>query len=216
MEMQYKREREEILWASRRLTNGGIDFLPATDGNISVRVDKSKILITPTTRFKENLTAEEILLTDIDGNLLEGNGFPSSEMMMHLSIYRERADVFSVVHAHPVFTLSLSVSGRSIPTELLSESLVRLGKDVPVAPFAVPGTEEVSESVRPYIKGSNAIILSNHGAVTFGKDIYDAVARMETLEHLSKIAYLCYLLGEPEYIPEDGVKRILSFFKGKR
>lgn len=134
------------------------------------------------------MTSDMLVETDLEGNVLSGHRHPSSEGKMHWLIYRERPDVMAVVHAHPPMSTAFSVCRRPLKERYLSELMIDLG-EVPVAPFAMPSSEEVPNSIRPFIREHCTVLLSNHGALTWGPSLLSAFHRMETVEQTAKIHY---------------------------
>lgn len=162
------------------------NFVAANDGNISVRVGPKTIITTPTGVSKGFMRPDMMVKMDLDGKVVSGKYRPSSEVKMHLRVYKENKDVNAVVHAHPPVATSFAIAGVSLEQPISPEAVVLLGK-VPVAPYATPGTEEVPDSIAPYTKDYNAVLLANHGALTWGKDLIEAHYRMEALEHYAQM-----------------------------
>lgn len=158
------------------------NFVAANDGNISVKVGPNTIWTTPTGVSKGFMTPDMMVKMDLSGKVLAGKLKPSSEVKMHLRVYHENSEVNAVVHAHPPIATSFAIAGISLDKPVSPEAVVLLGT-VPVAPYATPGTEEVPNSIAPYCKGHNAVLLANHGALTWGRDLIEAYYRMESLEH---------------------------------
>lgn len=185
------------------------DFAPATSGNISARLDERRVLITPTGVPKAAMKDEDIVIVDLAGRKLSGRRPPTSEMGMHLAIYRLRSDAEAVVHAHPPMATAFACAGIALDQPLASEFVMALGC-APLAPYATPGTEEVASSLRQLATGHDAILLSNHGAVTYGKDVGDAHAKMEMVEHFAKISLAVRLLGRQQPITEEGILKLME------
>lgn len=164
----------------RRIYNK--NFVAANDGNISVKVGPNTIWTTPTGISKGFMKPEMMVKMDLSGKVLSGKMKPSSEVKMHLRVYNENPDVNAVVHAHPPVATSFAIAGISLDQPVSPEAVVLLGT-VPVAPYATPGTQEVPDSIAPYCKDYNAVLLANHGALTWGRDLIEAYYRMESLEH---------------------------------
>ena len=182
--------------------------MAANDGNISVRVGEGRLLITPSGVSKGRMTPDMLLVTDLDGTVIEGNRHPSSEGKMHLEVYRGRPDVNAVVHAHPPVSTAFAVCRRGLETPYLSELVAGLGQ-VPCTPsFAMLSTEEVPQSVRPYLADHNALLLANHGALAWGGDLWEAFDRLETVEHTAKIVLNAQLLGGGIPLTEEEVVRL--------
>jgi L-fuculose-phosphate aldolase len=162
------------------------NYVAANDGNISVKVGPNEIWTTPTGVSKGYMTPDMMVKMDLSGKVISGNLKPSSEVKMHLRLYNENTEVNAVVHAHPPVATSFAIAGISLDKPVLPESIVLLG-NVPVAPYALPGTQEVPDSIAPYCNTHNAVLLANHGALTWGRDLMEAYFRMESLEHYATI-----------------------------
>lgn len=162
-------------------------FVAANDGNITIKVGPNSIWTTPTGVSKGFMTPDMLVKIDMNGKVLMGKNKPSSEVKMHLRVYKEDPDVMAVTHAHPPFSTAFAVAGISLDKPILTEGVVQLGI-VPIAKYATPGTEEVPDSIAPFVKNYNAVLLSNHGALTWGKDIYEAFYRMESTEYYAKLS----------------------------
>lgn len=176
--------KEKICEIGRRVYNR--NYVAANDGNISVKVGPNEIWTTPTGVSKGYMTPDMMVKMDLSGKVLSGNLKPSSEVKMHLRVYNENPEVNAVVHAHPPVATSFAIAGISLDKPVLPEAIVLLG-NVPVAPYALPGTQEVPDSIAPYCKTHNAVLLANHGALTWGRDLMEAHFRMESLEHYATI-----------------------------
>ncbi len=172
-------------------------FVAATDGNLSVRLDRDRVMVTPSGRSKGMMDPDEMVIVDMKGRKLSGAGKPSSEIIMHLTIYKMRPDVGSVVHAHPCTATAFASSGMALDEPLCSEIVITLG-EVPLAPYAVTGSQELSESLKPFIPSHNAILMANHGVVTYGEDLRQAYLRMEAVEHYAKIVLAARQLGSTQ------------------
>ncbi len=193
MDSQERSLRLEIIKVCRKLESKGL--IAASDGNVSCRAGEKCILITPSGVSKGDLGPEEIAKASMQGELLEGPLRPSSEIRMHLHVYRMRPDVFAVVHAHPPVATASTLAGFPLNSKVLPEVWLMLGK-VPVAPYATPSTDEVPQSIDPYVIDSRAILLSRHGALTFGASLMEACMRMEKLEHFAKILSYASMLED--------------------
>jgi L-fuculose-phosphate aldolase len=158
------------------------NYVAANDGNITVKVGPNAIWATPTGVSKGFMTPDMLVKLDLDGKVFAGRNKPSSEIKMHLRVYKENPEVRAVVHAHPIVATSYAIAGIELDKALSSEAVVLLGR-VPVAPYALPGSQEVPDSIAPYCKDYNAVLLANHGALTWGKDLQEAYFRLESLEH---------------------------------
>jgi L-fuculose-phosphate aldolase len=183
-----------VVGICRRLYDRGL--IAGSDGNVSVRLDDGTVLVTPSDASKADLDSANLVRVSIDGAVLSG-GRPSSEIRMHLRIYQRRADVRAVVHAHPPVATGFATSGQSFMTPVLPEVILTLG-DVPVVPYATPGTSALADSLEPYLTaGQDAFLLANHGATTVGATLELAHRRMEGLEHAARILLVARVLGGP-------------------
>lgn len=161
-------------------------FVAATDGNISVRLDKNKILCTPTAIPKEQVKTNDLIVISLDGEIISGKRRPSTEIKMHLAIYQNRDDVNAVIHAHPVYATAFASSRLALDVPFLPEVILSIGK-VPVCKYSTPSTNEVVDSILPFIKKTNLLLLQNHGAVTYGQNLSEAYYLLEKLEQTAKI-----------------------------
>jgi len=203
--MKYAKQRELIVESGRRLYQNG--FVPGTDGNLSCRTDDRQVLITPSGAAKGHLRPEDIILVDFDGKPISDDGKPSSEIMMHIFVYKNRPDIAACCHAHPPYSTAFSVLGRNLPADVLPEVLLSLG-DIPLTDYAPPGTEAVPDSLKPYIHNHQAFILRNHGVLTIGRDMEEAFNRMEMVEHFAKILYIAEGVGEINHLDKAEVERL--------
>jgi L-fuculose-phosphate aldolase len=183
-------------------------YVVSSDGNISVRLDDGRIVATPTQVNKGRMTEEMLAVTDPDGKPLTDKR-ASSELAMHLLIYREREDALSVCHAHPPHGSAFAVAGLAIDQPILSEVILTLGC-VPLAEYGTPSTDELTEAMRPLVKHHNALLMANHGAVAYGADVWQAFDRLETLEHTAKIAILARALGGARNLPPDSIEKLID------
>src|SRR4051812_22543455 len=147
-------------------------YVAAQDGNISARLADGTIMCTPTRCNKGFAKAEDMIVIDAKGNKLRGQRKPSSEMAMHLLIYEMRPDIQAVVHAHPAHATAYAAAGISLNKALISEVVLSLGC-IPLTAYGTPGTHELTDSLKPYIKDYDAMLLANHGVVTYGTDLED-------------------------------------------
>src|SRR3982751_5161903 len=183
-------------------------YVVSSDGNVSVRLDDGRIVATPTMTCKGRMTEDLIAVTDIDGQALN-NRRASSELAMHLLIYRERPDVKAVCHAHPPHGTAFAVAGLAIDQPILSEVILTLGC-VPLTDYGTPSTNELTEAMKPYVAHHNALLMANHGAVAYGDDLWQAFDRLETLEHTARIAILAKALGGANDLPADAIEKLIN------
>jgi L-fuculose-phosphate aldolase len=197
--------RADIVEIGRRLYARG--YTASNDGNISVRLDGERLLMTPTSVCKGFMTPEMMCVTDLEGRKISGERSPSSEMLMHLEVYRERPDAQAVVHAHPPTATGFAVAGIPLTRAVLAEVVATLGS-IPIAEYATPSTDELPAAVRKYVKAHDAMLLANHGALTMGADLFGAYYKMETIEHFAKISLVARTLGGERLLPLHEVERL--------
>jgi len=197
--------RLDIIEVGRRMYARG--YTASNDGNISVRLDAERLIMTPTNVCKGFMTPDMMCITDLDGRKIAGDRNPSSEMKMHLEVYRQRSDAKAVVHAHPPIATGFAVAGIPLDRAVLAEVVTTLGS-VPIAEYATPSTNELPEAVRKYVKAHDGMLLANHGALTLGADVFGAYYKMETIEHFAKISLVARLLGGERLLSRDEVTRL--------
>jgi L-fuculose-phosphate aldolase len=203
--------RADIVEVGRRLYARG--YTASNDGNISVRLDGGRLLMTPKSVCKGFMEPSMMCVTDLDGRKLAGDRDPSSEMLMHLEVYRQRPDANAVVHAHPPIATAFAVAGIPLDRAVLAEVITTLGS-VPIADYATPSTIELPEAVRKYVKAHDGMLLANHGALTLGGDLFGAYFKMETIEHFAKISFVARMLGGERLLSRQEVER-LQGLRGK-
>jgi L-fuculose-phosphate aldolase len=197
--------RRDIVEVGRRMYARG--YTASNDGNISVRLDANRLLMTPKGVAKGFMSPDMMCITDLEGRKLQGDRDPSSEMLMHLEVYRQRPDVQAVVHAHPPTATGFAVAGIPLTRAVLAEVLTTLGS-IPIAEYATPSTNELPAAVRKFIKAHDGMLLANHGALTVGADVFAAYFKMETIEHFAKISLVARLLGRENLIAREEVERL--------
>lgn len=184
-------------------------FVGSTDGNISVRLDPRRVLTSPTAISKGMMQPDDLVITDVQGRKLAGQRNASSELAMHLLIYKRRPDVNAVCHAHPVTATGYAAAGLPLNKALVSEIVLSLGC-IPVARYGTPGTPELTEALEPLVPNYDAILMANHGVVTYGADLLTAFYRMETVEHFARIALVTELLGKQVLLSGEDVEKLLA------
>ena len=197
--------REAIVEVGRRLYARG--YTASNDGNVSARLDDRRLLMTPKSVCKGFMSPDMMVITDLDGKKLAGDRDPSSEMQMHLEVYRQRPDARAVVHAHPPIATGFAVAGIPLDRAVLAEVVTTLGS-VPIAEYATPSTRELPEAVRKYVKAHDGMLLANHGALTLGADLFSAYYKMETIEHFAHISLVARLLGGERLLSRQEVDRL--------
>jgi L-fuculose-phosphate aldolase len=197
----------QLVAVCRRLYEKG--FVTATDGNVSVRLPNGNVLTTPTSLNKGKVKETDLVEVTLEGKTVTNDRKPSMELDMHLFIYQQRSDANAVVHAHPIYATGFATARMPLDKHLLPEVVFGLGA-IPLARYATPSTKEVAESIAPYVKTSTAILLENHGVVTFGKDLDDAFFKMEKVEHAAHIAFVARLLGGERPLSSADVAKLFA------
>jgi len=199
--------RADIVEVGRRLWARG--FVASNDGNISVRVGPDRLLMTPASVSKGFMTPDMMVMTDLDGTLVSGppGRTPSSEILMHLVVYRERPDVGGVVHAHPPLATGFAVAGIALDRAVLAEVVTTLGA-IPIVKYGTPSTSELASLVAPHVRIHDGLLLANHGALALGKDLFGAYYKMETIEHFARISLVARLLGREHLLSREEVTRL--------
>lgn len=197
--------RADIVEIGRRLFSRG--FVASNDGNISVRVDDTRLITTPKSVSKGFMTPDMMVVVDYNGRKLSGDREASSELPMHLEIYRNRPDVSAVVHAHPPTATGFAVAGIPLTRAVLAEVVTTLGS-IPIAEYGTPSTQELPDAVRKYIKAHDGLLLANHGAVTCGDSAMAAYYKMETIEHFARISLVARQLGRENVLSRNEVDRL--------
>ena len=169
-------------------------FVTATDGNVSARLDCGNILVTPTSLNKGRVTESDLVEVKPDGSAVTLGRKASTELDMHLFVYEQRPDIQAVVHAHPPHATGFATARVPLTACLFPEVIVGLGA-IPLADYATPSTKEVAESLAPHVRNADAILLANHGVVTYGRDVEDAYFKMEKVEHAAHITFVARVLG---------------------
>ncbi len=190
-------------WLSR------LGYMPGTSGNLSVRLDDERLLATPTGASKYLLRASDMVVIDLDGRQLSGSKKVTSEIGMHLAIYRGRPDANAVIHAHPPIATAFACSGCGLDEMLCQEAAMTLGV-IPLARYATTGTDEVAASLVPLIEDHEAILMANHGAVAFGDSLFAAFCKMETVEHIAHIGLVALQIGSPRYLNDSQLDKLMS------
>ncbi len=204
IEVELRRELKKFSrWLSR------LGFTPGTSGNLSVRLDADRLLLTPTGLSKGLIKAADMVIADMDGRLLAGTRRVTSEISMHIAVYRQRPDVNAVVHSHPPVATAYACSGRGLNEVLCQEAVMTVGT-VPLASYATTGTAEVAASMLPFVSGHDAILLENHGLVSYGQTLLDAFMKMETVEHIAQVALIAHQLGSARPLGRDRIQQIQS------
>ena len=199
--------REDIIRVGQLMFDKG--WIAANDGNVTIRLEDNLILATPTGVSKGMMCPDDLILCDMNGNKIEGERECTSEMAMHVTIYKLRPDIRGIVHAHPPVATGYATAGRALNLGLLPEIVIRLGS-VPLADYGLPGTPALTDGMLPYIPKYEALLMANHGVVSYGTDVFDAYFKMETVEHFARIALVAELLGGPKVLPRAEIQKLFD------
>jgi L-fuculose-phosphate aldolase len=215
----YVDNRTEQIWRKEIVRVGGLlhekGYVAATDGNVSVRLSKNRILSTPSGFSKGFLAPEQLVVTDLEGKQIPSREparrdlKPTSELPMHLEAYRQRPDISAVVHAHPPICVALSIAGISLAKCLLPEVIVTLGM-IPTTEYATPSSAEGPGAIRDLIANHDALIIQRHGTLTVGQDPFDAYLKLEKLEHAAYVTLILRQLGRETPLPPAEVAKLLQ------
>jgi L-fuculose-phosphate aldolase len=197
--------RREMLTVGKKLYQK--DFIAATEGNYSVRLDENRILATASGLCKGEMNMDDLVIIDVRGNHLQGKRRASSEILLHLEAYRQRPDIKAVIHAHPSHCVALMLAGKGLDRPILAENVILLGK-IPVAPYARPSTQKVAESIRPFIIQTDCVLLDYHGSLTVGSSLQEAFYKLEMMEHSAKSYLAALKVGEVRELERDEVKAL--------
>lgn len=188
------------------------NFMLATDGNISCKIDKNTILITPKQKSKSVLTINDLVVLDLNGEKISGKNFPSGEYKLHIMVYKYRNDVKAIIHTHPLFSTVLSVLNIKLDKPILPEVVLLVGEKIPTVEYGTFYTEDLVNKVKKYIFDSNAFLLEKHGLLTFGESLEEAFFRTLKVEQLAKVVYFTNLFGRKvKTLTKEQVKDILKF-----
>ncbi len=199
--------RKQIVQFGRMLHERG--YVAAMDGNLSVRLDERRILSTPTSICKGMMRPSDLVIVDVNGERISGRNNVSSEIAMHLLIYRLRPDVRGIVHAHPRTATGFAAAGMALNKPLVCEVVIGLGS-IPLAKYGTPGTPELTDALEPLIPQYDAILMSNHGVVSYGADLHRAYMKMETVEHFAQIALISHLLGSQQPLGDRELEKLMA------
>jgi L-fuculose-phosphate aldolase len=199
---------EQVVRYSQRLHQAG--WVANHDGNVSIRLEADRFLITPTSYSKASVEREDLVVVDGLGAVVSGRKKPPSELELHLYLYRKRPDIHAVLHAHPPAATGMSVAGVAVRPTMLAEPVVSLGRVVPLVPYARPKTPEFTGNFAACVEGADAWTMEHHGAITVGPDLDTAYLRLELVEHLAKIQLAAQAAGRVRDIPESDMGPLLE------
>jgi len=180
-------------------------LIAGPDGNVSVRIARDHVVATPRGFSKADVEEHDLVLLTLEGTKIGGKHEASSEIAMHLAAYRARPDVFAVVHAHPPVATAFAVSGQGLPGDVLPELAIQVG-EVPLVPYATPGTDALPDAMKPFLPNYDAFLLANHGVTTLGRTLMEAHQRMESVEHSANILLTARLLGRVNALGVEDVR----------
>lgn len=206
-------EKKIVLEAAQRMSEKG--FVVGTAGNVSMRVktpeSRELMLITPTSRYYDTVSVDDIVVVDLEGERVEGELTPSVETMLHIGVYKTRRKVNAVIHCHPIFSSAIAVAGLEIPP-IVDDQVTYLGGGIKVAEYALSGSEDMAKNALAALGPRNAVLLANHGALCVGKDMRDAFTNCEMLEKTARI-YICVLsIGKLTALPAEALEVQMAFF----
>ncbi len=210
--MNEQQARKDMVWVHRMFYERGFSVL--NDGNSAIRLGPNRILITPKGLDKSRLKSKDLTIIDLKGKAIQGAYKPSSEIHMHLEIFKSQAKAQAIVHAHPPYATSLSLANIELDHDMLPEVVIALGQ-VPTVPYTTTGTIQGAKIIAPYFKKHRVVILKRHGAVAIGSSIPEAFGHLERLEHTAKIIHLAYCVGRPTKLPKKEIT-VLKAISQKR
>ena len=197
--------KKDIVEVGRRVYARG--YVASNDGNISARLDENRVVITPTGVSKGFMKEDDMVVVDMNGAVKAGQKKPSSEMYLHLEVYKHRPDVNGIVHSHPPYATGFAVAGIALDKCILPEVIIVLG-GIPLVEYGTPGTEEFYRPVIRIVEKNDAFLLANHGTLTIGKDVFNAYYKTETLEHFAHIAFVAQQLGAMNVLNREQVQKL--------
>lgn len=200
-----ERLRADMVEVGRRLHARA--YVASNDGNLSARLAGDRLLATPKGVSKGFMTPDMMVVTDLDGRKVAGGRDPSSELLMHLAVYRNRPEIAAVVHAHPPTATGFAVAGIALDRAVLAEVVTTLGS-IPIADYGTPSTQELADAVQEHVKAHDGLLLANHGALTLAGDLFAAYYKMETIEHFARISLVARQLGRERLLSREEVLRL--------
>ncbi len=200
--------RRDLVEVCRRLSSLGL--IGAGEGNVSIRLGPRRLLATPSGVNKAQLEPHQLVSTTPFGEKIAGAGKPSSELAMHVAVYRARPDAGAIVHAHPPTAVALTLAGISLNAPMLPEAVTALGGGIPTAAYATPSTAGLAEGVAAAVARCDACLMERHGALALGRDVFEALDRMETVERVAQVLLRAKLLGgNPMPLPAEEIEKLL-------
>jgi L-fuculose-phosphate aldolase len=203
-----------VLETARKMADKGL--VAGTSGNVSMRLPSENgrelLAITPTSRYYDLLTPEDIPVIDFETEPVEGDLAPSSESLLHIGIYQLRKNVGAVIHTHSVYASAMAVAHLEIPC-ILDDQMATIGGEVKLAEYAPSGSDDLNQNAIRALEGRNAVLLANHGVVGVGRDLREALTVCEVVEKTARVFYLCLTMGKVNLLPEEAIETGRAFFK---
>ena len=207
-------EKKVVMEAAKRMSQRG--FVVGTAGNVSMRLrdieGRQLMTVTPTGKYYDSISVEDMVVVDFKGNVIEGQHTPSVETMMHIEVYKTRKKVNAVIHSHPVFSSAIAVAGLEIPP-IVDDQITYLGGGIKVADYALSGTQDLVQNVISALGPRNAVLMANHGALCVGRDMREAFTNLEMLEKTAKIYISVLSIGKLTAMPADAIEVQRAFFE---
>lgn len=204
--MDYKKTISELIYYGKLA--GEKNFTPGYSGNFSARYGEN-IIITASGTANGYLTEEDFVVIDFDGNLIEGNGKPSSEKFLHLEFYKKRPDVNYIIHVHPVYLSAFASSGRDLTAPVMPENVFYFG-EIPLAEYGLPGSRDLVEKTARFFSTHDAVLMANHGVIIGSATLRDAYMKLELAESYAQTIAVCEVLGGAKYLTNEQVKEIIA------
>ncbi|MEM3404378.1 MAG: class II aldolase/adducin family protein [Nitrososphaeria archaeon] len=202
--------RKEIIKAIKELVSQNILF--AKGGNLSAKCGKDQLVVTASGKDYSVVKEEDLIVVDYQGKVIEGERKPSSELPLHLAIYKKRPDVNAIIHTHAIWPYVLSVTHQSLPP-ISDEFTILLGGEIKVSKYEFPGTDKLAESVVESLGMNNASLIANHGCVTVGRTVEEALENMVVLANFSKVYVLAKIFGTPHVLPDWAIEKEKEMYK---
>ena len=202
--------KESLLATAKEMISCGL--VEGTAGNVSARLPNGNVVLTPASTDYDTMTVADLVVTDIDGNIVEGERKPTTEMSLHLACLRKYSDIGAVMHCHAMYATMFAIVQQPIPC-VIEEFDVYVGGDVPIADYKMTGSEELAEEVSKWVKDRGAVLMANHGLLCVGKDAQDALKVAKLVERTAKILWGAKLLGEPVSLPQSTLDRFAPAYK---
>lgn len=207
------RIKQDVLDCARQMLRTGL--VEGTAGNLSARLPDGHVVMTPSSLDYEAMTLDDLVVVDLEGEIVEGGRPPTTEKALHLACLRAHADIGAVIHSHAVFSTMFAITRQPIPC-VIEEVDVYVGGDVPVAEYRLTGSPELGEEVARHVADRGAVLMANHGLLTVGRDVADAMKVAHLVERTAKIVWGSRVLGSPVPLPEETLRRFAPIYKAMR